>query len=229
MSKTQDPQRCDPERELFGDLYALSQILDTALKNADYVLGERAAASLKYSEYGLEVQSDVKKALPEANPQLIHLAMICEFYWRDFFFDHPSMNITDLVSDISTGVQMKKLVLPYVFGGMLYERASRLFIDMKDVLTPSETTSLLSDTPQGVFQMRSLVSGPLGLLHSLQKRDYRPRRSAPLWHCADPSCSAIHVGRFQETPGPLKLVQQQLRSILRLAGEPIPYQPAFPG
>jgi hypothetical protein len=107
---------------------------------------------------------------------------------------------------------------------MLYERASRLFIDMKDVLTPSETTSLLSDTPQGVFQMRSLVSGPLGLLHSLQKRDYRPRRSAPLWHCADPSCSAIHVGRFQETPGPLKLVQQQLRSILRLAGEPIPYQ-----
>jgi hypothetical protein len=127
MSKTQDPQRCDPERELFGDLYALSQILDTALKNADYVLGERAAASLKYSEYGLEVQSDVKKALPEANPQLIHLAMICEFYWRDFFFDHPSMNITDLVSDISTGVQMKKLVLPYVFGECcMRERADYL-------------------------------------------------------------------------------------------------------
>jgi hypothetical protein len=150
--------------------------------------------------------------------------MLCEFYWSHVFFDHAGTGIVDLISDISVGLKTRKIILPYVFGGMLYQKANRLLIPMKDTLAPGETASLLSDTPQGVFQMRAFVTGPFGLLPSLQERDYRPRRSAPLWHCTDPSCAAIHVGGFQAVPGALRSIQQELRQLLRSHGEPMQYR-----
>jgi hypothetical protein len=170
-----------------GDLFALSAILNASLKDAEYKFGERASTSLQYAPYGLEVYNDILRRLPDADPQLVHLAMLCEFYWSHVFFDPAGTGIVDLISDISVGLKTGKIILPYVFGGMLYQKANRLLIPMKDTLAPGETTSLLSDTPQGVFQMRAFVTGPFGLLPSLQERDYRPslqRRSgiAPIHH-----------------------------------------------
>jgi hypothetical protein len=223
MSTTPPPETHGPKRERFGDLFALSVILDTALKDTEYKLDERATASLRYSLYGSEIYADIVRKLPEADARLVHLAMICEFYWSQIFFDYGSTDVVDLVSDITRGLKTRKIILPYVFGGMLYQKASRLLMPMKDVLAPNETKSLLSGTPQGVFQMRAFVTGPLGLLLSVQERDFRPRRSAPLWHCSDPSCTAIHFGDFQETAGPLKSIRQELRQLLGSHGERMPY------
>jgi hypothetical protein len=149
--------------------------------------------------------------------------MLSEFYWNDLFFDHTSMDPEKLISDISYGIRTKNLLLPYVFGGLLYRKANSLFTGMKDTLEPTETASLLSDTPQGVFQMRSFVTGPLGLLQSVQKRDYRPKRSVPLWHCADPSCTVIHPANLRYYSGPLATVRTQLRRVLQSVSAPMPH------
>src|ERR1700730_4760218 len=184
MPKLPTRQVGDPERERFGDLFALADILSAALKSDGYRLSQACVESLRYRKYGIEVQKELTKRLPEADPNLLHIAMLSEFYWKDLFFDHESMVIDKFISDISGGIRTKNLLLPYVFGGLLYRKANSLFTEIKDTLEPTETASLLSETPPGVFQMRSFVTGPLGLLQSVQKRDYRPKRSVPLWHCA---------------------------------------------
>lgn len=223
MPKSPTRQISAPERERFGDLFALADILRTALKGDRYRLSKACVESLRYRKYGLEVQKELIKQLPEADPNLLHIAMLSEFYWNDLFFDHEFMVSDPLMSDISSGIRTKNLLLPYVFGGLLYRKANSLFTGMKDTLEPTETASLLSETPQGVFQMRSFVTGPLGLLQSVQKRDYRPRRSVPLWHCADPSCSAIHPANLRYYPGPLDPIRGKLRQLLQSVSAPMPY------
>lgn len=51
---------------------------------------------------------------------------------------------------------------------------------------------MLDGTPQGVFQLGNQIVGPLGILHSSAKRMIPPTTNVNLWHCSDPSCSALH-------------------------------------
>jgi hypothetical protein len=221
MPKLPTRQISDPERERFGDLFALADILSAALKSDGYRLSQACVESLRYRKYGLEVQKELTKRLPEADPNLLHVAMLSEFYWKDLFFDHEDMVLDKFISDISGSIRTKNLILPYIFGGLLYRKANSLFTEIKDTLEPTETASLLSETPQGVFQMRSFVTGPLGLLQSVQKRDYRPRRSVPLWHCADPSCTAIHTANLRYYPGPYDTIRTELRRLLHSVSAPM--------
>jgi hypothetical protein len=68
MSKMSASETDVPERERFGDLFALSAILKASLKDAEYKIGERASTSLQYTPYGLEVYNNILRRLPDADP-----------------------------------------------------------------------------------------------------------------------------------------------------------------
>jgi hypothetical protein len=188
VKRKMDEQSDQPEesREIdrLGDLFALGTILSMAIKNSNYQLSETASATLQLNRYGLDVYNIIKEKYTSADDGLIKLALFCENYWKEMFFDHLKTNINYLVTDISNGLIANSLRLPFSYCGVLYRKANELFSEIKNTLDPAETSSLLAGTPQGVFQMRSYVSGPLGLLASRQKRDHRPTRGVPLFAAA---------------------------------------------
>jgi hypothetical protein len=198
--------------EQFADLFALGQILSTALKPKGY----RSNAALRLGEYGRATWEGLSGANPALAEEEIRLALLDEMYWSDLFFVPDETNIRALESELSQGLSACSIRIPWVYGGYLYRKANKVFDRIKDRLDPKETLSLMSETPQGVCQMRTFVSGPLGLLRSKQKRNQPPTRSIPLWHCSDPSCSALHRALLCDEAQPKKAV---LRSILRARGE----------
>ena len=72
-------------------------------------------------------------------------------------------------------------------------------------MTAEEVAELLTDTPQGVYQVGALLSGPLGLLTSNERRYIPPTaRSLPLWHCSDTGCASIHHVNLQKPQIPVE-------------------------
>ena len=83
---------------------------------------------------------------------------------------------------------------PYIYGNGLYHKFNDTYDGNRtEFLDGDQVQQLLNDTPQGVFQVRKLVSGPLGFLESAEYRTARPTRTVGLWHCSDPGCRAMHL------------------------------------
>jgi hypothetical protein len=78
-------------------------------------------------------------------------------------------------------------------GRELYDKFNDEFsTNRADHLEPPDVLRLLYGTPVGIFQLGELVTGPLGILESSQVRWTPPTQSAPLWHCSDTGCNALH-------------------------------------
>lgn len=219
MNAQSDQPVESPERDRLGNLFALGAIFGVAIKSADYRLSETFKSALHLSNYGSDVYQMLTTSSKNADEGLLKAVLLCENYWTDMFYDHQKTDISLLGTEISQGLINGSLRLPFTHAGVLYRRANEIFPENKRTLDPAETSLLLKGTPQGVFQMRSYVSGPFGLLESRQKRNHQPIRGVPLFHCADPSCPAIHGAVLKENPGPIYNVHNDLRNILRQRAE----------
>jgi hypothetical protein len=196
--------------EQFSDLFALGQILSLAVKSAGYRPSKSFLSSLNLGIHGSTILEELKNRHPSLSEEDIKIELINEMYWNDLFFIPNETNIRAFVSEISERLSSHSVRIPWIYGGCLYRKANKIFDRIMDRLDSAESLSLLSDTPQGVCQMREFVSGPFGLLSSRQRRHRPPSRAIPLWHCSDPSCSAIHGADLKDADEPNKT-----RSILR--------------
>jgi hypothetical protein len=113
MDDESHPQPADPgDSDRLGDLFALGAILDAALKDTDYQLTEAASAALHLSNYGEDIYNLLKKKLYNTDDGLLKLALLCENYWKEMFFDDKSD--THVISlDISNGLIKNHIRLPF--------------------------------------------------------------------------------------------------------------------
>ncbi|MDT0317918.1 hypothetical protein [Streptomyces millisiae] len=173
-------------------LAALSDILGHSLIANSYKPSIRLNESFKLTKYGEEkLQSFVKKRVPYSEARLICLL---ELSWIDLLVDPTATSSEDVREAISREIVDRKIYFPFIFGRFLYDRAFEK-LDLEDgvmSLNLSETLEFLDDTPQGVFQYRDYVTGPYGLLTSQEPRFFPPERGAPLMHCSDVDCAAVH-------------------------------------
>jgi hypothetical protein len=103
------------------------------------------------------------------------------------------MTLAEPIRDmVDTEIRLGKLAYAWVYGRLLYDRFFDMFPHRLHELSHDETRRLLEGTPTGVFQVRDLVAGPLGLVRSSCQRLLPPMRRVYLWHCSDPSCPAFH-------------------------------------
>lgn len=108
-----------------------------------------------------------------------------------------------------------KIRFPWVFEHELYDRAFQLFPHLAaDDLTASQTEDLLRDTSPGVFQLGTLVVGPFGLLHSLERRWCPPVRQIALSHCSDPTCGHVHYARLAQLDSKLHDIRAAVQDAL---------------
>lgn len=97
---------------------------------------------------------------------------------------------------IDSQLKEKRIRFPYSFGRTLYDTYGKLFEEEKDVLTIDETFRLIDELPAGVYQYGRYVIGPYGLIESKSERHIRFSRVVPAYHCAQPTCNAIHPVRL---------------------------------
>lgn len=188
----------DPEYlAAFGAHFSLSRFLANGIVGDDYSPGGDFTEYVTLTEYGEKWAANVRQRFTSISPSELSLALYVEFYHSDLFIDPLATNQKSVEKFLDDQVTMGKLVHPWVYGRILYDRFFDLFPDATKTLTYDQARSLLEGTPSGVFQLQDYLVGPFGLLRSSQRRELRPMRSLPLWHCSDLSCSALHPVHLQ--------------------------------
>ncbi|MDQ0762717.1 hypothetical protein [Streptomyces canus] len=196
MVKSKDELLADyPDRTLREKillLSSLSNILTECTIPNNYRVPARLHEPLKLTAYGEEkVQQFLRKRIPYSEARLMCLL---QFSWVDLLVDPVETNLTDLRDAISDQIKQREVIYPFIFGRLLYDKAFDILniSDGTHSINLAETSALLTDTPQGVFQENSFITGPYGILESRQWRYYPASRRVNLYHCSDLSCAKIH-------------------------------------
>lgn len=149
----------------------------------------------------LRLDSDITENLPASD---VYLALFRRFYHHDLLIDVSNSDLEALTTMTSKESLRNRVRWPYRYGRMLYDKFNNMVsLDGIDHMTPDEVEDLLAGVPQGVYQVGTLLSGPLGFLTSNEMRFLPPSaRDLPLWHCSDTGCRAIHHVRLEKAPIP---------------------------
>ncbi|MCH7736723.1 MAG: hypothetical protein IH872_04890 [Chloroflexi bacterium] len=203
----------NPSRLL--DLFALSRFWKGAVYPAGYVADESWPNLLKTTNQGhesLESITSVSESFGEVN---CLQAMFGMFHHHDIFFDWEESDIEGIRNLLSKEIQQKDIRFPHRFGRLLYDS----FNDENpgspvDYLLPEAVSRLLDGTPQGIYQVGNLVSGPFGILTSKAIRSFHPVLDLPLWHCPDIGCRVLHPVSLTPPQIPLMLAYTEIGAIL---------------
>jgi hypothetical protein len=192
MTRKSDQPNELPLPSSFYDLFSLFFLFRGSIRETGYRLDPSITAALHLSEYGMGKFNLLKRKFPKATESEVKQVLFLDLYHLEPYFDLERLNSAALVEGLNRDFQKGSLLLPWVFGAVLYRRANTLFPEIVDKLEPHETKALLQDTPKGVFQMRQFVTGPFGILRSTQNRCFFPIKKIHLWHCTDPECTNEH-------------------------------------
>lgn len=180
-------------------IYAMSLFIDKAFYTKDYTPVNDWADAVVLSATGDLILNKLNAEGIIYENHICKLVMFKLFYHNELFIDYEN---TDDELILSLLIEMHKsgnVLWPYTHGNLLYHKFNDNFIENKtDFLNANLVENLLQDTPQGIFQVGSLLSGPLGFVFSAEKRELYPKLSLDLWHCPDPGC--LHPHRVNLEP-----------------------------
>ncbi len=183
-----------PNLERLEDAFNLHQYAQRAIFPSNYAAAPLWEELITLTEAGqayMELDSEVKQSYP---PGDVHLAVFGQMYYHDLLIDLEKSDLEGIRSLINAELLETRLRWPYRFGRLLYDKFNDSLHHNREVryLEPDQVATLLEGTPQGVYQVGSLLSGPLGLLTSRETRYLIPFMAAPLWHCSDTGCTTVH-------------------------------------
>jgi hypothetical protein len=186
----------DPEwQSRFVELARLVDFLSGSILQEKYKIPDELARIVHLTDHGNIVMNKLitKNDVPPKEARLLCLLRLVH---REPLVDLDRTSLEEVRLFIDRQVKDRHLLFPFVAGRDLYDRAAELFEEARDTLSHADTLRLLDGLPIGVFQSGPFVSGPYGLLRSLESRWFRPRKTVPMYHCSDLTCGAIHRTRL---------------------------------
>lgn len=187
------------DRERLFSMYGLSLFSQRAFFHQTFTLSSRWADVIKLTEHAQDCAASLEKAGTAFDEPTKHFVFFQLFFHQDLFIDHVSTNAGAVLDLLVEMHEAGTVQWPYVYGNTLYHKFNDAPHATKtDHLEGEQTAALLDGTPQGVFQIGSLVSGPLGFIKGEEERILPPTLSTPLWHCSDPGCKARHLVKFRQ-------------------------------
>ena len=178
-----------------SDLFTLSEFHQRCIPTADYSSSEDLVRAVVPTPSGKRradaIMTDLR--ISEADARLALLLSPCH---TDVEIDLIQTDFGSLWEQLTADILAKRIQYPWVYGRLLYDKFFDLYPSRTRSLSYDETTRLLEGCPLGVFQIGNRLIGPFGVLVSAEFRALFPVRSAPLWHCSDPSCGALHSVEF---------------------------------
>ncbi len=210
------------EKEKLFELYGLSVFCAHAFLSQGFEPSPKWADCVALTQHAIECIDKIHQRgiqHPGAH-EIFSLFQI--FYHYDLFVDYMKTEVEPvrtLVNEMHKAGQAK---WPYVFGNGLYHKFNDSHQGgQTDHLDAPQVEDLLRGTPQGVFQMGKIVSGPFGFLRGLEERMLEPTLKVTLWHCSDPGCLARHNVQLIGFKSPFQRSKDSiLHSILDLFGPP---------
>ncbi|MBI1791328.1 MAG: hypothetical protein HYR60_27690 [Acidobacteria bacterium] len=186
-----------PEVSKLELLYSIALIWREAVYPPNYAASDEWKTLTVPSTYGEALLNDIRPSLSDLPEADVQLAYFGTFYHHELLFDFEKTDSTQIRQIFERELLQGRLRLPFCFGRLLYDRFNDCYSDTRtDHLMSPEVEKLLQGTPLGVYQLGTLVSGPLGVLDSLETRWIPPRKTLPLWHCSDTGCNALHGVRL---------------------------------
>ena len=183
--------------------YALRCLAQSASYPTDYAADPRWPDAVVPTEAGKELLRRVTThPIPRAD---LLLALFGLFWFQDPLIDDNRSNFGLIRSLIESEASQRRLLWPISQGRLLYDRYARLFPDMRDAVTTQEYAALLEDSPQGIYQVGRLLTGPLGIIDSGCVRFFPPSRALGLLHCPMLECRELH--RVRLVPPTIPLVE----------------------
>ena len=186
-TKYSDP---DFQKKLF-ELYTLTDLLSECIISDSYKVPNELFQPVVLTDYG----NGVYRQLRRKNVGHADSIMLCllVFWHLDFLVDIEKTDREAIIASIHDQILDGRMLFPFIYGRLLYDKFADLFSSqVKAYLSVSETSQLLRDTPQGVFQVLDLVTGPFGILLSKSLRYLFPDTQVPLRHCEEFTCDRIH-------------------------------------
>jgi hypothetical protein len=177
-------------------LYCLRRFFLSAVYGSNYQADPEFAKIIKLTDAGRDA---IDKCFNPAGypPADVCLAVLGHFFHHEILVDWQATDqgaIQNLLSDALLSGQIR---FPYRYGRLLYDRFNdRPDTGRTDHLQNDEAWAFLEGTPIGVYQHGNIVSGPLGLLESLEPRWIPLSLHLPLWHCSDTGCNKLHTVRL---------------------------------
>jgi hypothetical protein len=206
----------DPEfRARFASAYALRTTLLRCIRPADYSGLRGSADAIAYSSEGITWRDRLDAELG-LSPDEVATAVLMNLGHQELFVDVMSSDLDSILQALERDVLDTRLRLPWLYGRTLYDKYFNEVGQQRGSLTPAETGTLLEDTPQGVFQLGSLVIGPLGIVVSASLRSMEPTRLAALWNCSDLSCRRLHTVRLDGFESEIDRAAERMRDACEL-------------
>jgi hypothetical protein len=207
-------------RDKLIQTFALSQFSASARYPNNYLADARWTDALVLTDEGEFIANRLrseKHSFPEAD---LRMALFGRFSHQTLFVDLLNSNI-DLIREIlHSEIVSYKFRIPYCFDRILYDRFAKMFPSGDHaILTSNEVQQFLDKTPQGIFQIGNLLSGPFGLIDSHSQR-YLPPRLGFLWHSKEDGQIIAHR---VELDIPDIAIVQAYRQISLIAREEIGY------
>lgn len=184
----------DPEfRKVFAELFTLNLFLKQCLVSTGYKPPDEFGDAISLTSTGKEWAHRIQVAVSDISLPEINLALFIKFFHHELFIDVTATDFKTIRKVLNAEIIGKRIRYPWVYDRVLYDRFFDMFPTRTEELSYEETARLLENTPPGVFQIRDVIVGPFGVLNSSCDRFLPPARTAPLWHCSDPSCDGLHL------------------------------------
>ena len=181
------------DRDILSRLFALREFIRCSIIDVDFSVADEWVDAIKLTKAGeefIQYDADIFNVYSRND---IYFSLFLIFYFQDILIDHSNTNIEILESLIDNNIKNLIFRLPYIYGIDLYNKFNDNFkTNRTNYLDHEQTKLLLDSTPQGVFQINNVITGPFGLIISDEKRFLLPTLDIKLWHCSDPGCVAPH-------------------------------------
>lgn len=190
-------ENTNPEfRKKFVRAFTLNFFLKRCLVSDGYKPPDMLGNSISLSPSGNKWKELVQNAVKDITPPEINVALFLKFFHEELFVDVGTTDTEKILDVLHTEIIGDRIKYPWVYDRVLYDRFYDMFPNCTKGLSHIDTMRLLEDTPKGVFQLMDVVVGPFGVLNSECDRFVPPVTNAPMWHCSDPSCYALHPVRL---------------------------------
>lgn len=210
-----------PARERLTSLYSLSKFWRRAVLTDGYGAGDGWDSRLITTPYGERCLRNLLAASSPPSPADARLALFIAFSHHDTFVDQEKTDPDGIRELLNRDLLQERIRLPHRLGRALYDRFNDTYSgDKTDHLMPAEVAQLLAGSPTGVYQLGNLVSGPLGLIDSLDSRYFPPSPILPLWHCSDTGCKAVHQVELMDANVPVITAISAIRQFMHEAEGP---------
>lgn len=177
-----------------GQLFALSFFWKGLVLPADYDPNPSWATLITLTKAGDEVKTGIRSVTDDVPVHHLNFALFRLFAYHEILVDWHKSDASGIEQLFAQELLSQRALLPYRLGRLLYDRFNdRYEGSMTEHLSSEEVLELLVDTPTGVYQINSLLTGPLGLVHCNEKRFLPPNLELPLWHCSDTGCMSLHT------------------------------------